>query len=197
MAIVSVTFTAAVFLTYLLLGVGIFWTIKVFAVNLGISLGLTYAMAALTFVLGGWSFFDAFRIARSGGTPKGTLGLPASVKQVIHRVIRTGLRTPSLVAGSFAVGFLVSILESLCTGQVYVPTILLMIRSTEYRLTAFLYLVLYNLMFILPLVVLTALTYWGVGSQRMGRLMSEHLGLAKVVMGVLFVGLGTILLLTA
>ena len=58
---------------------------------------------------------------------------------------------------------------------------------------AFAYLVLYNLMFILPLVVLTALAYFGVGSQRLGKFFTQNLVLAKILMGVLFVGLGILL----
>ena len=123
--------------------------------------------------------------------------LPESVKRAIHRVIRTGLKTPSLLIGSLAVGCLVSLLESLCTGQVYLPTILLMIRTTEHRLEALAYLVLYNLMFILPLVVLTLLSLWGVGSERLGKFLGQRLWLAKVGLGVLFAGLGVLLLATA
>ncbi|MHC4986023.1 MAG: hypothetical protein ACYTFO_07700 [Planctomycetota bacterium] len=196
LAIVGVSFTAAIFVTYLLLGIGLLAAIKTFAVTRGISLVLTYVVAALTFVLAGWCFVDAFRFARSGQVPKGALGMPAAVKQRVHKVIRTGLKTPSLILGSLGVGFLVAILESICTGQVYLPTILFVFRTTDRRLEALGYLTLYNVMFILPLVVLVALSYWGVGSQRLGAVMRKRLGTVKVLLGVLFVALGVLLLAT-
>ena len=196
LAIVGASFTAAIFGTYLLLGVGLLAAIKTFAVSRGISLVLTYVVAALTFTLAGWCFVDAIRFWRTGKVPKGALGMPNAIKQRVHKVIRTGLKTPSLVVGSFVVGALVAILESICTGQVYLPTILFVFRTTDRRLQALGYLALYNLMFILPLVVLVGLSYWGVGSQRLGDVMRKHLGAAKVLLGVLFVGLGVLLLAT-
>ena len=79
-----------------------------------------------------------------------TLALPKSVKARIHRVIRAGLRTRNLLIGSITVGFLVSVLESLCTGQVYLPTILFVTRLPDLRTRAIGFLLLYNVMFILP-----------------------------------------------
>ena len=196
LAIVGAAFTTAVFVTYLLLGIGILEAIRAFAVTAGISAGLTYTIAALTFALAGWSFFDAIRIARTGRAPKGALGLPEPVKRRIHKVIRVGLKTPSLVAGAFAVGCVISVLESICTGQVYIPTIVFVLGRSDYRWQAIMYLVLYNVMFILPLAFLVVLSYWGVGSKRIGAVMTRHLGLAKVLMGLLFVGLGVLLLMT-
>lgn len=197
LAVVSVMFTAGVFLTYLLLGAGIFWTIKAFAVSRGISQGLTYVMVGLAFVLAGWSLFDAVRIARTGRVPRASLGMPTSVKQRVHQVIRTGVKMRNLALGAFSVGILVSLLESVCTGQVYLPTIVLILRTSPRRWTAATYLVLYNLMFIVPLVVLTAISYWGVGSQRLGDFFRRHLVLAKVLMALLFGMLGALLLRTS
>ncbi|MFB3891839.1 MAG: hypothetical protein ACE15C_07430 [Phycisphaerae bacterium] len=196
LAVVSAAFTLSVFLTYLALGLGIFYALKALSVATGVSRGITYAMAGLTFILGGWSFIDAIRVARSGKVEKATLGLPKRIKQAVHSVIRTGLKTRGLAVGALVVGFLVSILESFCTGQTYVPSIQAVVNSIKTPWRAGLYLVIYNVMFILPLVFVTALAYWGVGSQRIGKVLTEHLSLAKVLMGILFVGLGTLLLFT-
>jgi cytochrome c biogenesis protein CcdA len=197
MILVSVSFTLAVFLTYLMIGVGMFAVVKAFSVNQGISRGISYAIAAFTFVLGAWSFFDAIRFARGGKAPKMSLGLPSPIKKMIHNVIRSGLKAPSLVIGAATVGFLVSVLESLCTGQVYLPTITFMIKATEHLVGAAAYLVLYNIMFIIPLIVLTILSYWGVSSERLGKFMGKRVALSKVALGVLFTGLGVLLLVTA
>jgi cytochrome b561 len=94
------------------------------------------------------------------------------------------------------VGFLVSILESLCTGQVYLPTIVFMTRAPAMRSAAIGYLLLYNVMFILPLVGILALTFLGVRSETLGRLLRRRLAAVKFGMAGLFVGLGTLVMVT-
>lgn len=195
-AAVGATFTAAVFATYVGIGIGLFYFIKVFAVNQGISLVLTYTIAGLAIVLGVWSFWDAIRYRRSGQVDKGTLGLPTSVKKGIDSVIRNGLKTKHLVLGAFRVGVLVSLLESLCTGQVYLQTIMLVLKDATLRLHAIAYLLLYNLMFILPLIIVVLVTYWGVGSDKLGGLIKKHLGTVKFLLAFMFLALGILLLAT-
>ena len=178
----GVGFTAAVFVTYFLLGLGLLGAIKTFSVSRGISTGLAIAVGVLAFVLAAWSLVDFLRYRRTKDTKKVTLGLSKSVKAGIHKVIRAGLRTRSLLIGSITVGFLVSVLESLCTGQVYLPTILFVTRSPDLRTRALGFLLLYNVMFILPLVAVLALAYYGVKPERLGGLLRRHLGAAKLAM---------------
>ncbi|MFA6133747.1 MAG: hypothetical protein WC869_06995 [Phycisphaerae bacterium] len=195
-AIVGTSFTVAVFVTYLLLGLGMFGAIKVFAVSHGVSAALTYVIGALTLALAVWSFIDGVRFVRTGKVPAGALGMPQWAKKGVHKVIRTGLKTSSLAIGSFGMGCLVSLLESVCTGQVYLPTIMLVVRTPGLSLHAFGYLILYNVMFILPLVAILIASYWFTGSDRLGRLMQRHLGAAKFLLAALFLGLGLLLLAT-
>ena len=169
---------------------------KAFSVSHGLSAGLTYAVAALTFVLAGWSLVDFVRYVRTQDVKKVTLGLPQKVKDRIHKVIRTRLTTRGLVVGSVSVGFVVSILESLCTGQVYLPTIVFMTRAPAMRAPAVSYLLLYNLMFIVPLLAILAMTYFGVRSETLGHLLRKRLALAKFGMAGLFAGLGLLVILT-
>ncbi len=194
-AVVGIAFTSAVFATYLFLGLGVMLAIKTFAVQTGVSQTITYVIAGLTFVLAGWSLFDGIRIARSGKIPKGSLSLPLRLKVVIRRVIKTGLNTRNLILGSLIVGFLVSLLESLCTGQIYMPTILVMLRSPEYQRSAFFLLLTYNLMFILPLAVIMTAAYFGVRSEWLGQILRRHIAALKFALAGLFAGLGVLLLL--
>ena len=106
---------------------------KAFSVSHGVAAGLTYAVAALTFVLAGWSLVDFVRYVRTQDVKKVTLGLPQSVKARIRKVIRVGLSTRGLLVGSVSVGFLVALLESLCTGQIYLPTIVFVTRAPGLR----------------------------------------------------------------
>jgi len=93
LAAVGVGFTAAVFVTYFVLGLGLLGAVKTFAFSRGISTGLAYAVAALAFALAGWSLIDVIRYARTGDVKKMTLGLPKAVKARIRSVIRVGLST--------------------------------------------------------------------------------------------------------
>ncbi len=196
LAIVGVGFTAAVFVTYLLLGLGMLGAIKAFSVSHGISKVFAYIVAGLTFFLAGWSFLDFVRFKRSGDIKDATLGLPKSIKAKIHKVIRTGLNTKSLLAGAIGVGVLVAILESLCTGQVYLPTIVFVSRAESLRTDAVGYLVLYNAMFIAPLIGVFGLAYWGVGSQQLGCFLQSHLAMSKLLMGCGFLILALLVIAT-
>jgi hypothetical protein len=193
---VGTGFTAAVFVTYFLLGLGILEVVKTFSVSHGISTALAYGVAVLAFVLAGWSLIDFIRYARTGDAKKVTLGLPKVVKSRIHKVIRVGLSTRGLIFGSVAVGFLVAVLESICTGQVYLPTIIFVARAPGLRADALGYLLLYNLMFILPLVAILTVAYFGVRSESLGGFLARHLGALKLALAVLFAGLGVLVLTT-
>jgi hypothetical protein len=94
-------------------------------------------------------------------------------------------------------GIAVSVLESVCTGQVHLPTIVFVLRDASLRVHAFAYLVLYNVMFILPLVVIFILAYLGLQSSVLVRLAQRHTGTTKLLLTVVFIGLGVLLLATA
>jgi len=196
MLFVGAGFTAGMFAAYFLLGLGLLGAVKTFSVSHGLSSGLACGVAILAFALAGWSLVDAVRYVRTGDTRQVTLGLPKTVKNRIHKVIRTGLTTRGLVIGSLSVGFLVSGLESLCTGQVYLPTIVFITRVPGMQAAAVGYLLLYNIMFIVPLVAILAMTYFGVRSERLGNMLRKRLALAKFGMAGLFAGLGVIVILT-
>ncbi len=196
LAVVGVGFTAAVFVTYFLLGLGALHAIKSFSVGSGIARAITYVVAAMALGLSVWSLIDFIRYKLTGDVKKATLGLPKSIRAKVNKVIREGLKTRGLLVGSVSIGFLVALLESLCTGQVYLPTLVFVLREPSLRTAAIGYLLFYNAMFILPLAVILVVSYLGVGSDRLGRFLRGHLGALKLAMAVVFAGLGIFLLAT-
>jgi len=132
---------------------------------------------------------------RSGDVRKATLGLPRAFKDRIHKVIRVGLSARGLLVSSLGVGLAVALLEGACTGQLYLPVLTLVARSPALRVRAVAYLLLYNLMFILPLVGVFLLAYWGVGSERLGAWLRRHLAAMKLAMACLFAVLGVLVLM--
>jgi cytochrome c biogenesis protein CcdA len=146
------------------------------------------------------ALYDFYKFKKSGETDEMLLQLPKIFKKRINMVIGAGLREKrgsgilNLVVSSFVIGFLVSLLEAVCTGQVYIPTIIYILKTTPMKLKAFTYLVLYNLMFILPLIIIFILSLIGVSSNKFNLFLKRHIGAVKLAMVVLFFILGLLIL---
>jgi len=61
------------------------------------------------------------------------------------------------------------------------------------RIHAFFNLVLYNIMFIIPLVAIFIAVFFGVTSDKMALLTKAHTGTVKLLTAILFMGLGIFL----
>jgi len=112
----------------------------------------------------------------------------------------TGAPPPKLyrlIISAFVTGFLISLLESVCTGQLYLPTITFVLKESSLRLRALAYLLLYNFMFILPLGGILILALLGTTQEGFSRFMKEHLSAVKLSMAILFFVLGIFILLAA
>lgn len=107
------------------------------------------------------------------------------------------MRTRRLVLAAFAVGIVISLLESVCTGQVYLPTIVYVLKDRGLAARPLACLVLYNLMFIMPLLAVFGLVFAGMTSTRLLTFSKRHLALSKTLLALLFLGLGLLLLTAA
>lgn len=94
-------------------------------------------------------------------------------------------RSAALVASSLVSGFLISIFELACTGQVYFPTIAYMVQSGN-RSLGYLLLGVYNFGFIVPLLAVFFLAYAGVGSERITKAFQKNIGAVKLGLADLF-----------
>jgi hypothetical protein len=84
---------------------------------------------------------------------------------------------------------IISFLELACTGQIYLPTIIFVSSIPELRLQAISYLALYNLLFIMPLVVVFIMAYYGTTSKDLTRFLEKNAAAVKLSMVVLFLAL--------
>ena len=194
MLIAGGAFTFAVFTTYLLLGLGTLSFMNFLNKFSGVATCVYLIAALLTFGLAGLSLYDAVK-AKQGKTKEIFLQLPLVLKQRIHKVIREQTRTSGVIAGAIVIGFVISALELVCTGQVYLPTLTFVSGIEEIRSSAIAYLLLYNLMFIVPLLVVFGCVYWGTTSEQLGGVLQRHLVTVKVAIGILLLGLGIWLVL--
>jgi len=192
----TLVFAAAVFGTYFALGAGLAEMVRVVQRARGLATALHWGMVALCVVFAVLSARDAWRIHRSGRAEEAVLGLPAGWRENIARLLGAHVGRKRWLAGVFGVGVIVSLLESICTGQVYVPTLTYMVRTTSERWQALSMLAAYNLMFVMPLLGLGGALALGVRSQRIVAWQKEHAVAARVIMAVLFGALALVLVLT-
>ncbi len=185
---VGISFTVGVFLTYLLVGVGLLKVVQSLSFFTALGRWVYLLTALLCVVLAILTFRDYFK-ARKGQPTEMTLKLPLGLRRRINRVIRESAHVRAFVAVAFVTGFVVSLLELACTGQVYLPTIVYVMSRPELAAQAFLYLLLYCLMFILPLVVVFALSYFGTTSEELGQFINRRTSTIKLITGLLFVAL--------
>ena len=198
------SFTVAVFIAYLLIGLGIFRFLRslqgfghvIYAINIFIG--------GSAFILGILSLVDYFKFKKTKDPKSIILKLPQSIKNKIHSVIgsdfrpgrKSGKRTLlGIVWIAFTAGFMVSVLESFCTGQVYLPTIAFVLKMPDKKTPAFIYLILYNLAFIVPLIVVFFLGFFGATSKAFSKFMERRLGAVKLCTAALFFLLASALIL--
>lgn len=192
---VGIGFTFAVFTTYFTLGFGLFHLLRTLAVYriLGNAIKLLVLIAlAMLAVL---SFRDAWIFHRTGRANSITLQLPDRIKRLIHRVMRVNMPTHHLVLGSVVIGFLVTLLESVCTGQVLVPTLTYLAScSGANQARAIRLLLLYNAMFVIPHVVVFIAAYHGATNERFLSWSRRNVAWSKLLMGLFFAALALIML---
>ncbi len=180
---VGIIFSLAVFLTYTAVGAGAFLVLRQSLRFAPISSFLRWGGGSVLVVLGALSLRDGL-LARKGETAAMALQLPDRVKKAVHRSVRQGVRSAVPLLGAAAMGFLVTLYELGCTGQIYLPTLYLMIRRGEGR--GLLLLLLYNGAFILPLIGVFLLAYRGLTSERLGNFFKEKLALVKLMTALFF-----------
>ncbi|MDC7220633.1 MAG: cytochrome c biogenesis protein CcdA [Spirochaetales bacterium] len=180
---VGIFFSLTVFLTYTAVGAGAFLFLRQSMSYVWIGPILRWGGAGVLTVLGALSLRDWYRV-RTGRAREMTLQLSDKVKKAVHKSVREGVRSTVPLMGACVMGFMVTVYELGCTGQIYLPTLYLMIRQGEGR--GLLLLILYNLAFIVPLVLVFFLAYRGMTSEKLSRWFQDRLGLVKIVTALFF-----------
>ena len=143
---------------------------------------MTWVFAAFALLVAVLSLRDGIRASR-GNIGDMTLQLPAFLKNRIRSTIRKRARARNYVIAAFITGLVISILELACTGQVYAPIVY---QIQQGRADAYLYLLIYNLAFILPLVIIFILAYKGMTSDALIRFQTKHTATVKYATAILF-----------
>jgi cytochrome c biogenesis protein CcdA/thiol-disulfide isomerase/thioredoxin len=179
-------FTLGVFLTYLGVGFGFLRFLAALPFLSAIGKWIYGATALLCLALA-WGSIADYRKAKEGRLEDMSLKLPERLRGWSKTLIREGTGSKRFVLSAFALGVGVSIVELACTGQVYLPTIIYVLGVPELRAQASLALLLYNVMFVLPLIGVFLLVYFGTTSQQLIDWMTKHTAAIKLGTAALFV----------
>ncbi|TSC63017.1 MAG: cytochrome c bioproteinis transmembrane protein [Parcubacteria group bacterium Gr01-1014_48] len=183
LVMLGLIYTGAVFITYLLAGLGLLYflsTIPLFVVEY-----LSVIVGSIIIIAGILEIKDYFWYARGF-----SLTIPAVFSHKIEKMSATTSAT-----GIALLGFFVAAVELPCTGAPYLAIITLL--SQQFNLMAFFLLVLYNIIFVAPLLVILFLVVFGVELQNIHTWKQINKGAMRLAIGLLLVALGWLLIFIA
>ncbi|MFQ6119294.1 MAG: cytochrome c biogenesis CcdA family protein [Methanosarcinales archaeon] len=185
MLMAGLLYIIAVYITYFLIGMGMFtlaytaWLAKPF-----------YWFAAIVAIGAGvFEIKDYFWYGK-GFSLQMIPGAAERIKKYSDSMVRMESKHPSLsLLIAFLLGIFVVFVELPCTGAPYLA-ILGMLSTGQYAAGIPL-LLLYNLIFILPLIVIVGFVYTGHTSKMLEKWRKKHRGLMRLGIGLILVSLGT------
>jgi cytochrome c biogenesis protein CcdA/thiol-disulfide isomerase/thioredoxin len=187
---VGAAFAFGVFATYLAIGLGLYEVVKSISdIHTALGYSVSLFIALLCVVLAALSFRDFFR-ARQGELKDMALVMPEGLRRFAHSVIRRTSDARAFVLVAFVTGAIISFIELACTGTPLLAVITYLVGNVpDSRVQAIGLLVLFSLMFILPLVVVFVLVYFGTTSLQLGVFLKRHAALVKLATAVLFIAM--------
>lgn len=172
-------YIASVYLIYLLIGLGLLRTINIFNVpNLIVKAG---AIAAILFgILNIKEYFFPH--------------LPFKIRMPIsarHKALEWAYKAS--IPGAIVMGIIIGITEFPCSGSVYLAIIGLLSAKVSF-LTGILYLLVYNLMFVSPLILIFLLSTNRMITEKMINWQERQGRKMHLILAALMIGLGIIIL---
>jgi len=177
-------YTAVVYATYLLIGLGI---LK-FTVSFGISFAVYWVAAIIAILAGIIEIKDYFAYGKWF-----TLQLiPGGAKRLAlytKKIEKLNKKAPYVAyLAAVLLGIFVVFVELPCTGAPYFAILALLSRGVYAE--AFPLLLLYNFIFILPLFFIIGFVYFGTSSKKLESWRKKHRGLMRLIIGIFLISLG-------
>jgi cytochrome c biogenesis protein CcdA len=188
-------FSVGVFTCYFLIGLGFFQLLDLLESWQSAMRWVFVLLGVVCVAFGIGGVIDTVAAAR-GGAAKMKFGMPKALHRVVHRLIREDVSRGALGLGAFLIGIAVSGIELVCTGQIYLPVIVF-INSSAPGLRSLGLLTLYNLAFILPLLVVVCLSAAGLGSDALAGWARRHAVLTRALTCGLVFGLAAVMFVMA
>jgi len=178
----GLAFTGAIYISYFLLGIGVFTAIQA----AGVQRPFIIAVSCLAILLGLWNMKDFFAYGKWF-----SIEVPKRWRPTVKRLTSSVVSIP----GAFFVGILDSLFLLPCSSGPYIAILALLSKNSS-KVEGLWYLALYNFIFILPLLAITLAVHFGyTTTARAERWRSERLGKLHLASGVLMFLLGAGMLL--
>jgi len=175
----GLAFSAAIFLSYFAMGLGLYKAISV----VGVSGIFMKVIASLAIVLGLFNLKDFFFYGKGF-----LMEVPTSWRPKMKAIIR-GVTSP---IGAFGIGFIISLFLLPCTGGPYI-VILGLLGAEETFWSAVKYLLLYNIIFVLPMLIITMAVYKGFSTQKAEEIRQKRLRILHLIAGLVLVVMGIVI----
>ncbi len=178
----GITYTIGVYITYLVGGLtllGIFNAVREVTIVSNILYGIIGSFVMLAGFLEVKDFYWYGRWL-SLSIPKRFVSMVETKAQSIH----------TNYGAALFLGFIITLIELPCTGAPYLAVLTIISQNRVDFGLAFFYLLLYNLIFVLPLIAIIYLGYTGLGLKRMEAWRQEHRGKMRLIIGVFLLILG-------
>ena len=182
MLTVGLIYITAVFVTYLAAGFGLLLFIQ----KLDISQPLSWIVGILVIILGLLEIKDFWWYGQGI-----SLRIPAKRAEQIKKYMKN-----VSVPGSILLGIFVAAVELPCTGGPYLA-ITTILAKIGLNWEVFWLLVFYNLIFVLPLIIILALVYFGMSTKKIKSWKQEQKKWMRLAIGLVLLALGVLLILWA
>ena len=173
----------AVFVTYLAAGLGLVYFLG--SIPLYVTEYISFSVAALVIFAGILEIKDFFWYGKGW-----SLHIPVVFTDKIKK-----MSARTTIPGVILLGMFVSAVELPCTGAPYLAII--SILSVNFDASAFFMLVIYNVIFVAPLIIILLLVALGVKVNRVKQWKQDNRGFMRLAAGILLIGLGWLLILIA
>ncbi|MBP7018368.1 GAP family protein [Candidatus Saccharibacteria bacterium] len=175
----------SIFATYLIAGLGLVYFFS--AIPIVIAEYLSLAVGVLVILAGVLEIKDYFWYGKGF-----SLQIPPKAAAKIKEMSNSNTTT---VSGIMALGAFVAAVELPCTGAPYLAIITIL--RVDWGLVPFLLMVLYNFIFVLPLIIILIMVAGGAKLSSVKKWKEESKGAMRLLIGLLLVALGWMLILIA
>jgi cytochrome c biogenesis protein CcdA len=177
----GLAFSLSIFISYFLMGLGLYSAIQ--------ASGLTHTfysvIAVLAIIIGLFNLKDYLWYGKWF-----VMEVPMSWRPKLKALIKSVTSVP----GAFLIGFVVSLFLLPCTSGPYIVVLGLLAHTTT-RSHALVLLVLYNLIFVSPMILITGAVYFGLTTtEKAEEWRTKKLKTLHLIAGLIILGLGIVML---
>ena len=190
---VAFTFISAIFISYFLFGTVLYqylYQLRFLSFLVKTIPWIIVGISGILFLLNFYDFIvtmlQKYNLVKNQ-LPKGIQKFNRKMMERFTKKMDEGSKSIYII--TFLIGIIISFTEFLCTGQAYLTAILHLIHFTENIGRGLLLLAIYNLIFVLPLIVITLIAYKTQSIQSISIFMREKLHWIKLFNSIVFLAI--------